>query len=145
MRVARIYLAGASKEIALCEGYRDRLKAAGHEITEDWMVAIRGAVAADSVLPKEERARCARMDLAGVSLADIFWLVVPEGTSLGVWVELGYALAFKKQYRYSGGLGVEEPLVVVSGPWRSIFQDLADRTFATHEEAFAFLTEAERP
>jgi hypothetical protein len=131
--VIAIYLAGASKELDRCETLRDRLTAAGHRVTRNWMADVRAnAHRPDADIGKEERAAYARADLDGVAACGVFWLVTPELPSLGAWVELGYALRRADESPYL-------PLIIVSGPWRSIFGDLADFTFSTHEEALAYL------
>lgn len=128
-----IYLAGASKEFERCETFRDRLIAAGHHVTRNWMADVRAnAHRPDGDIGKAERAAYARADLEGVAACNVFWLVTPELPSLGAWVELGYALRRSDEAQF-------QPVIVVSGPWRSIFGDLADYSFATHEEAFEFL------
>ncbi len=131
--VTALYLAGASKELPLCETLRDRLTAAGHTVTRNWMADVRANEhRPDSDISKAERAAFARADLEGVAACNVFWLVTPEGSSIGAWVELGYALRRAEESKFN-------PVIVVSGPWRSIFGDLADYAFATHEDAFTFL------
>lgn len=129
-----IYLAGASKELSLCETLRDRLTAAGHRVTRNWMADVRAnAHRTDADISRDERRAFARADLDGVAACNVFWLVTPEGSSLGSWVELGYALRRADESQFP-----LEPVIVVSGPWRSIFGDLADYSFATHEEVLTF-------
>jgi len=124
----KIYLAGASKEIDLCESFRDRLRAAGHVITYDWMRELRCCPVADHDLSHEARMQYALDDMRGVLSAHLVWLLVPENTSAGCWVELGIAL----------GRG---DLVAVSGSWsRCIFADLAAYRFSDHESALEWIT-----
>jgi len=89
----RFYLAGASKEIERCKRMRDALIAIGGQCTEDWMTAFENEPKSDSQLSHAERGYYARGDLRGVLQAELFLFLVPEGASLGAWVELGAALA----------------------------------------------------
>jgi len=124
----KIYLTGASKELELCESFRDRLRAAGHVITHDWMREIRCCPVSDHDLSHESRVQYALDDMRGVMAADITWILIPENTSAGCWVEMGIALGV-------GGC------VVVSGNWRKcIFADLAVYRFTTHESALEWIT-----
>lgn len=134
----RIYLAGASKELDLCEHWRDELRRVGFEITHDWMAICREpkyAGVPPEKIPRDERRHLAAYDLEGVARAEAFWLVVPpEGSlSIGMWVELGYAL---RSQQVGGNL-----CIAISGPWRSIFQDVVpeDCVFEEHLRAFAHL------
>lgn len=120
----RIYLAGASAEVELCERYRDRLRAAGVEVAHDWMSGVRANHRRhDRALPDKERRRIAARNANAVASADVFWILVPQTPTIGAWVELGIAF------------GSARPAIIVSGPWRSIFADLADQ-FSEHEHAF---------
>jgi hypothetical protein len=126
------YLSGASAELALCESYRDRLLWAGHKITLDWMARTRANSTADARLSVREQARIAQGDLWAADNAGIFWLLLPGAGvhTIGAWVEFGYVLGLE-----------DAPIVIVSGPWNSIFDQLGQRRFETHEEAFAHIRE----
>jgi hypothetical protein len=131
----RIYLAGASKELALCEGFRDRLIAAGHEITLDWMANVRKHIItqgrADRDLTSNERRKYAEADLEGVRSAELFWMLAPREPSAGCWVELGYALRVQRWV-----LGQ----IIVSGDHqKSIFCELATYVWDSHEKAFQYV------
>ncbi|HYX20449.1 MAG TPA: hypothetical protein VFA98_06345 [Thermoanaerobaculia bacterium] len=132
----KIYVAGASAEIADIEAIIAKLKAAGHTITHDWTVDVRNA--GNNASPDDDgvRVRAALADLRGVVTSDLTWVRQPESASTGAWVELGGALAMKE-----GGFPVgRRPLIVVSGPSRKcIFSDLADHRFTRHEDALEFV------
>jgi len=90
-------------------------------------------VGGDSQLTSEARGRYALADMRGVLDADVVWLLAADDRgACGSWVELGMALA--RRETHPPGL----PYVVVSGPrWqRTIFTELADKTFESDEEAF---------
>ena len=127
-----IYLAAASSERALAASFMRRLEAAGHSIAMDWTVDMDERAEAglsDADLTDDERETYARADLEAVEVCDLLWLLAPEGTSIGAWIEFGHALASLKA-------------TVVSGPHgRTIFSTLANERFATHEEAFAAICE----
>lgn len=134
----RIYVAGGSHELALVKGYMARLRAAGFEITHDWTAVVEAAIAAGltaNPLDKATALRAANADLKGIEDAEIFWLITPVAGSVGAFFELGYAM----------GSGLVR-LIVVSSPYRSIFQvaatDLSDSDiFETHESAFDSLVQ----
>lgn len=124
----KIYLAGASREIDLCESFRTRLRTEGHVITHDWMREIRMCPVMDHELSHEARHTYALDDMRGVLSADMVWILCPDNQSIGCWVELGMALAIGATTVVSGNFS------------RCIFADLAPHRFATHEEAFTWIT-----
>lgn len=135
----KVYLAGAAKELEVCESWRDLLIGEGIEISYDWMRDIRaaGENVRDRDLSQESRHQYARNDLNGVTFADVFWLLVPEEKGVGCWVELGYAL---RQYWLFRNL-----TVIASGDHlRTIFLSGEDTPagragalcFDSHAEAF---------
>jgi len=120
----RVYLAGASAEVDVCEWYRDRLLASGVEIVHNWMASVRAnPERRDNEVPRRDRKRIAATCANHVASADVFWLLVPREPTIGAWVELGIAF------------GSARPAIVASGPWATIFMDLTDR-FTEHEHAF---------
>jgi len=130
-RPLRIYIAGASKEMDLISSYMRKVESLGHTISLDWTVPIRENIAlgkTDADLTKEDRKRHANADMFAVGDADLVWLLVPAEpkSSLGCWIEFGLAVAFGCH-------------VIVSGPNASIFCELADHLFATHDEALEWL------
>jgi hypothetical protein len=126
----RIYVAGASTEAALISDCMRKLESAGYVITEDWtksVIANRNEGKTDAALTLEEMTIFASNDRGGVLSADMFWLVIPTGKSVGCWVELGMAIAHAIPS-------------VVSGVWEGkIFCALADQRCATHDEALQML------
>jgi hypothetical protein len=128
-----IYLAGASSEVDEIQAWISRLAAAGIPLTHDWTVGVKAAQGAkmpDRDFSRDDRHRFAQQDYDGVRDAAIFWLQVPRASaSIGAWVELGIALAAPS---------MRERRVVVSGDHgRTIFAELADSCFDSHEEAFS--------
>jgi|HubBroStandDraft_1064217.scaffolds.fasta_scaffold38917_6 hypothetical protein len=121
----RLYLAGASAEVEVCEWYRDRLLAEGVEIVHNWMAGVRAnPERRDNEIPRRDRKRIAATCANYVTEADVFWLLSPRESTIGAWVELGIAF------------GSARSTIVVSGPWRSVFGDLADLQFTEHAHAF---------
>jgi hypothetical protein len=125
-----IYVAGASAEAEMVSKYIETLERAGLAVTFDWtrpVLANRAKGICDRDMSPADRSRHAFVDLDAVSRAEFFWLVIPEKTSHGCWIELGHALALRK-------------IVVVSGDHgRSIFTSLSHLRFEKHEEALAWL------
>lgn len=137
----KIYIAGASAELDIVQGYMRRVRAAGWEVTHDWTAQVAEARAAninDTNISDQEAAEHATDDLVkGVSAADLLWFIVPpKGRSAGSWVEYGFALAivpFLKERK-------REYTVVVSGDVaQSIFLRLSSYRFDSHEKACTFL------
>lgn len=122
-----LYIAGASKEIALIDGYVADMRRAGFLIAHDWCAVVRAVGSANDVVSMKhsEMVRHAQCDLHAVRTCDIFWLIYPEAPSVGCWVELGAALATKRQ-----------PTTIISGNrGESIFTSLVDHAYETHAEA----------
>ncbi len=141
----RIYLAGSSNELDLCAGYMDRLRAAGHTITVDWVANIREVAAKNgfdnSANPREasevDRQKWSFDDLSGVESADLIWLLVPQVGGKGCWVELGYAIAMVR-FADATARVRDKHTIVVSGDYKTcIFTSRADAQFETHEEALS--------
>lgn len=136
----RVYVAGASKETTRVRWAMDAIRAAGHEITCDWLAAIEEAGASNEGLSDDDRRRYAREDLDAVLAADVLWLLAPWNASTGAWVELGCALGVAT---IEVGLA---PIIIVSGParMRCIFAALADQEHDTDGAALAAVLEATR-
>lgn len=135
----RVYVAGSSAEPQRVRAAMDAARGAGCELTEDWLAAMEEAGTANEGLTHEQRRRYALADLRGLEAADVLWVLAPETHSIGVWVELGYALAGRAWGAMPGG-------IVVSGPAsaRSIFCALADRECPTDAAGLAAVLEATR-
>lgn len=93
----KIYVAASSAEIDRAERMISRLKAAGHEITEDWTVTIRTVGLANQGLSPERRRECADADFKGVASADRVVILVPRApvVTQGAWWEGGVADALE--------------------------------------------------
>lgn len=89
----KIYIAGASSELARCERAVTLACALGHEITLDWTKDVRAATVLDDALSPSRCAELAAADLRAVEQAETLVLLIPKTPSTGCWVELGYALA----------------------------------------------------
>lgn len=129
---ATAYVASASEQYALVEHFVDRLREAGVEVTFEWTPDVRAAgFKPDAELSSVHRRYIARMDACGVREAELTWVLTPslKEHGCGMWVEMGIALALGRR-------------VVVSGPLskRTVFSELAEAVFASHEEAFDYIT-----
>jgi hypothetical protein len=125
-----VYVATASAEWRGAREWMDRLLRAGIAIPNDWTKnverhAINGT--RDIDLPVEDQLGFVRLAMQAIERVTIFWFLAPEQESFGCWVELGFAM------RHS-------LTIITSGPCRSSFQLVADRSFQTHEEAFHWIT-----
>jgi hypothetical protein len=147
----KVYVAGASREIARAEGWMQELRAAGIAVVSTWPEVIRkvaeamkldhnvAAAANPMNASREERAGWASVDLNEVGSATIFWLLLPDGKpSEGACTELGCALmlAAASKIAREQGLNAPDYQLVCSGVETSIFTALADH-FPTDDAAFA--------
>lgn len=123
----KFYVAGSSKEIERAERIMAALRAAGHEITEDWCAQMRAEGTDDRLLSRHQRAMYDSLDARGVIECDWFWLLVPETESSGAWVELGIAIGNLNASMVSGNLR------------RSIFLALANELFSSDDAALAWV------
>ena len=125
----RIYIAGASKEL-------DRVKSAyaiarelGFELTYDWVAEVEAHNGVTNEgLDDGERRRLSTKEVYAVVLADVFWLLCPQGVGVGAFVELGVAVAAQR-------LAYDRHIIVASGPTRrTIFGAQADFEVPTDED-----------
>ena len=86
----QVYVATSSNPLEEAEQHMRSVREAGHEVTYDWTVDVRNAGTGSPDDPGV-RSRAALADLRGVERAEVFWLVQPENSSTGAWVELGVA------------------------------------------------------
>lgn len=131
----RIYIAGAFVEREYVSKMMRAVEALGYHLTLDWTASAESVAGmSDRDLPRETARRFADGDLNALTSSDIVWLIVPSGSyGKGAWVELGAALMSPRCQ------------VIASGDIRtSIFVELVDRQFATHEEALHWLEEVRK-
>lgn len=166
----KIYIAGAwVEQHQRARPMIAAVRAAGLEVTCDWTVA-EGDICAcgkhrqqhvpfgdggceafngigsggDNQLTAEQRRKYALADLKGVLDADIVWLLAANDKgACGSWVELGAALAIGQVRSNIYGRSPIDPITIVSGlKWqRTIFTELAHRTFESDGEALKFVIE----
>lgn len=120
----KIYLAAMYQWIDKMKVEREKFRAAGFEITADW-------IESDAVNQARSRHENATLDLEGVKRADAFVLyTLPIGTmfsSGGRMTELGYAIALNKR-------------IILVGPRENVFCHLDNiREFSTSEDVIAHL------
>jgi hypothetical protein len=134
-----IYVAGGSDERRACQDAINVLKAADYHVTHEWPK--------DSGYPengnKPRGVLSAIDDLKGVEDAQYFWLRIPEKKTEGGFAELGAAIIMAKHQpimQRSVRKHNDTRCVIVSGDWaRSIFAELADMKFSTHDMALMWL------
>ena len=115
-----VYVAAASSEIARAKAFMTALRALGITVTSTWTDVIEQVGAANPMAAAPaDRAVWAQDDLDQVAKAQVLCLLLPPAgvTTIGAWVELGFALAL-------GGTPARPVLVV--GEERSIFTALAN-------------------
>jgi hypothetical protein len=131
----KVYVAGASAEIDICENYIKRLESSGKiDITFNWCDVIRKNAGIDLI--SEQLKYLAMCDLGGITEADWLWVIIPTLQSKGCWVELGYAMGTKLHMPKG-----KRRRIITSGRLtrNDIFPLLADKNCDTHEKAFEFL------
>jgi len=133
----RIYIAGAAVEWQQARRMMRAVSELGYHLTLDWTLSIEEHEAAgvtDRQLTALDARRLADEDVNAVQASDVVWLLVPpDGKGRGAWVELGIALASPRCQIIASG-DVES----------SIFLQLVDKQFATHEEALVWLKEVRK-
>jgi hypothetical protein len=124
----RIYVAASSEELNRAKGVMERLERLGHTVTKDWVIEVEQVGTANPRdATADQRAAWAQEDLDGVAQADLVWLLMPTGHSVGAFWEAGYAQAMHKR------------LIVSGDHQRSIFPATAHRCFDTDEEALKYI------
>lgn len=136
--MSKIYVAGGARErTTIVKPYVERLQQAGWEITENWAVRDQDfSYGGDHNVPITTRIAAASANFAGVFNADILWLICPGYSGArGSWAEMGIALGLRS---FNHAIKI-----VVSGPeWQySVFTELADHKFYTHEEGYRWLVQ----
>ena len=133
---ATFYLAGSSHECRMVSNYVERLTRAGLVCAYDWTADVernRAIGRVDSDLTSDERRAIAVAELNAVTKCDLFWLLCPESPSRGCWGELCARLVAK---------GPRGGRSLVSGRHaQSIFCELADEKFDSHEAAYEWAVE----
>lgn len=88
----KVYVAGASAELSRAERAVAWVHDSGHQVEVDWPQAIaeQGSACPDD---PDVRLGCASMDMGGVAMCDLFWLLVPRSQTKGAWWEAGAAMA----------------------------------------------------
>lgn len=132
-----VYVAGASSDLSAVDDWMSRLRTAGFAIALDWPANIRVVGDANPRHAAEtDRLRWTLDDLEAAIASDVFWMIVPDGTTTGAWCELGAVWSYRRYV-------TRAPVIIVSGDWRkTIFTSLADHRFDSHEEAFAWIARA---
>lgn len=115
-----IYLAAPWRHRLRAKGVADQLRAGGHQIISRWH--DEWALKSDIGVAFEELAAEAAMDLADVRASDVVLQLNWDGSTGGMFVEQGYAMALKI------------PIVVV-GPHSNVFHHLPGVHVVTSLEA----------
>lgn len=130
--ITKVYLAGASSELARAKMWAEKLRDADIMLTSTWVDVIGRVGAANPANATIEQLTAWTLrDLAEVAEADNLWLLLPAvGVhTVGAYIELGAA--------YVGGKHI-----VMSGAHRPIFTPvLAHEHYDADEDAFKYITE----
>jgi hypothetical protein len=127
------------------EHWMKRCTDAGIKVVSDWPETIRkySGEANPMHKPRRELGEIAARNLLQISNAGALWLLLPERSTVGAWVELGWAMcmqAISVQAMEAGLIKTPRPYVICSGTERSIYSCIIEDCFKTDEEAFALLT-----
>lgn len=91
-----VYVAGASAEVQRCERFMRAVRGIGCEVAHDWTAEVLGEDRPDHAIPDVEARQYVSTDLLGVARSDVLVVLVPyDYTTVGAWVELGYALGLE--------------------------------------------------
>jgi len=139
--MAKVYIAGASREPERLDAFFDAVLAQGHTITCDWREEQRAhAGVREADLPVAVRQQAAAKDLAGVREAELLIVLMPpdEIASRGLWVELGSAAGL----RFVGTQPAPRIWCVGRNAMASIFTEIADERFFSEEAALMWLAQS---
>lgn len=125
----KVYVAGASSEMERAETWMRKLRGVGIIVTSTWPEVIRSVGKAN---PRDATiAECKEWvmkDLGEIDAADVLWLLLPDLSTIGAWIELGFAHARNK-------------MIVTSGLHRPIFTPgLSNAHNKDDEQIFATLS-----
>lgn len=87
----KLYVSGASSELARVESAIGRIRAEGFEVTYDWTTDVEAALARETALTQREREDMVNAALAGIDAADIVLWLASDEPSWGAPFEIGYA------------------------------------------------------
>jgi hypothetical protein len=124
-----VYVGAASQERRLASEYAEKLRDAGARITYAWWETMNGEKRQDGELPVEDARRYTERNVFGIANAWRVWLLFPELPiiSRGLCGEVGMCIGMGRKF-------------IVSGPWQDyMFASHAEKHFATHDEALAYL------
>ena len=139
VRPVHTYVAGAwSEQWARARPAMEKLRAAGCSISYDWTVP-EGARLNGDLTPNQRRSY-ASSDMRGVLMSDVLLLLAPQEPSQGAWVELGIALAQRTISLSVEAAGPPTVIVVAGATPACIFAELADKEFATDDEAIDYIS-----
>lgn len=121
----RVYVAGSSSELPRVKAAMARCRAAGYEITHDWVAEVEAVGSANPTeATLQQRRGWATADFIGIGRAQVVWLLVPYIDGAGAYVELGYAI------------NECVPVVASGGDSHSIFLSLCRSECSTDEVGF---------
>lgn len=145
----RIYVAGASAEMARAKTVIAKLKEKGFTVVSTWTDVITKVGDANPMsASREDRAEWSTTDLMQVADAEVLWLLLPpKGTeTIGAYIELGFAMNIQMMMAQAKAAGMPAPerFIVTSGTERSIFTALTNH-YVTDDEALEALVAATVP
>lgn len=124
-----VYCAGSGFLGARVRPWEQMLRADGAIVTSSWSRHSEAWAGKDDRLPHDDAKAVARVALAELRSAQVFWLFVTDkSATVGSFIELGIAMS-------------ELKTIVISGPGhrQSAFMALADKTFEQDSDAYAFV------
>ena len=121
----RCYMAGTFSRRKALRPWRDKLWELGIHVTSSWLDEVKKM---PWMTPAEFDTKLALKDLCEVAQADLVICETGELKSEGKSIEFGFALAH-----------YQEKMIWIVGKQRSVFHQLADRTFETWEDCVAYL------
>lgn len=140
-----IYVAGASAEACIAEGWMDDLRHRGWTVTSTWTERLKAEKTPDHSLTDGRRFHHADRDFAEIAVADVFWLLLPSSGlhTTGAWVEYGYAVGLRK---HGVGFGVAVEKIFVSGASSCLFVNSGHASlYPTHRDAFTAINKLLAP
>lgn len=110
----KVYVAGASGELARCARFIDTLNGCAGLVAHNWPATIIAAGSPNRNLTTKIRQESARSNIAALQECEIFVLLIPACITRGAWGELVAALALGKLVVLSGTAHDEDASVFCS-------------------------------
>ncbi len=128
----QIYIAGSSSDLVRVKAAAALAEKAGYNISEKWWETVEKHGTNPPNASRADKRKWSEQCLRGVAKADIIWVLAPPaGSTIGAWIEFGYAIGSNTK-----------KLTAISGNVSSIFTAMAGICADTDEQALTLIIAA---